>query len=856
MSDYSQMSDQQLMATVTGGQPGQSAPSSSDYSKMSDDELMKTIGGSQTQDITTDPSLDLGTTSSQAQETNPNSTGNIGTDIAGDVARGFINSGAGTIDKINGVAKLLQGVTGHDMGTQALSNVSTKLKQMASQQPQSPNPVVSGVSQFIGGIPDALGEFAGTGGGVGFIARSAALQAAQEYNKSQTPTALIKGAAVGGTVGAILDKAPNIIEDAANMMKKWGQTSGKTYLQAVTGANDKEAQEMIDTLPTMDLNPKSVVEDYTEAKKAAGDEIDTLKNNNSKFVDQQKDQFTKEYQSAKTKSDDAVNNLIESNRDTIDDLRQSQSQTREDLAASTSQNMMAATDAATQRLADAATQTTVNTVKAKDALENTFVSTFDTASKKLQTMVKGATDGVANENAFLEKNNLDFAPTSLVKQRVDAAIGGGMGKYFQKLTKTENSVDTLGADKLLDKQVSPGVKVSDLPPEAQAQYMEQASRQGQSNIGQIVRSGNTAESLTAAPGIKSSPVMSAIKLLNDTRKGLVDEFSKSGRTSLIAMNAQSDAIENAINKGFFGAGVPEKLATVLAKVKNAINPTKMFEENPGAVPHLEGLAKANRAYSSQIDGMRNALNLYKDNVDGAINPQKVFSAFEKNDSAYLAKLRQADEALPKDDRIFYKVESAYRNYKKVETAEKYSLTQTQQLVAKQRAGLAQKFDNMRKQLNAEQRQQLLAKIKETRINKRAFSQQESNALKDFQSRQRQALDVMQAQKDKELSALQESLGKRLNSIKLLEMARGERPARTSNNAIAHNVFQYRSIDGMTTLNPLKIITGQIGAHVTSPIGGAQVIKNLLKMPETVQPLKKAVGNTVLKRLLATKLSGR
>lgn len=857
MTDYSNMSNQQLMATINGGQSNQTTPDqNNNYSNMSDDELMKSINGSSDNQPQQDAFANSADQSQDNPTNNKNSTGNPVTDISGDIARGFINSGAGTVDKINGVAKLLQGVTGHDMGTQALSGVSAKLKQLASQQPQSSNPLVSGVGQFIGGVPDALAEFAGTGGGIGFVARSAALQAAQEYNKSQTPTSLLKGAVVGGTVGAILDKAPDIMENAAGMMKKWGETSGKTYLQAITGANDKETQEIIDTLPNMDVNPKSTVENYAEAKANAGTELDTLKDNNDKFVSQQKDQFSKEYDAAKSKSDDAINNLIETNRDTIDDLRTSQSQSREDLAASTSANMIASSEASTQKLADAATQATVNTVKAKDAVENTFVSTFDTASKKLEAMVNGAEQGVANEHTFLEKNNLDFVPTPIIKQRIDAAIGGGFGKYFQKLTRNESNIDTLGADKLLDRQVSPGIKVRDLPADAQAQYMEQARQQGQPNAGQVARSGNTSDSLTAAPGIKSNPVMSAIKLLNETRKGLVDEFSKTGKTSLTAMNAQSDAIESAINKGFFGSGVPEKMASVLSKVKNAINPTKIFEDNPSSVPHLEGLSKANRSYSSQIDNMRNALNLYKDNVDGSVNPQKVFKALERNDSAYLAKLRQADEALPKEDRIFDKVQKSYQDYKKVESSEKYALTQTQQQTAKQRAALSHKFDNMRKQLNVEQRQDLLSKIKETRINKRNFSQQEKQSLIDLHSRQRQALDVMQAQKDKELSTLQESLDKRLHSIKLLQMVRAERPARTSNNAIAHNVFEYRTIDGMTTLNPLKVLTGQVGAHVFSPIGAAQTIKGLLKAPDTIQPLKKAAGNVILKRLLATKLSGR
>lgn len=840
---------------ITINSPDGSTPNEQELDKLFSQSNQSNDTDSSTSQEEPEKISDIQQAQTPQQNTQPSNDNPI-TDIAGDVARGFINSGAGTIDKINGVAKLLKGVTGYDVGTQELSNVSTKLKQLSAQQPQSSNPIVSGVGQFVGGVPDALAEFAGTGGGVGFIARSAALQAAQEYNKSQTPTSLIKGAALGGTVGAILNKAPDVIEGAGQLARKWGQTAGKTYIQTVTGATDKEAQEIIDTLPSMDISPNSKVKDYGEAKEEAGAELDNLKDNNDKFIKQQKDQFTNEYESAKTKSDDAVNNLIESNRDAIEELRDTQAQRKEDLNSSTSADMMAFNDASTQKLADAVTNTTVNTVKAKDALENTIVSTFDTASKKLDTMVKGANNGVSNQHTFLEKNGLDFVPTPLIKQRIDTAIGGGMGKYFKQLTKSESSVDTLGADKLLDKQVSPGVRVRDLPPEAQAQYMQQAQKQGQTNLGQLAASGNTAESLTAAPGIKSGPIMNAIKLLNDTKKGLVDEFSKSGKTSLTAMDAQSDIIEKAIDKGFFGVGVPEKFAAILSKVKNAINPTKIFEDNPGSVPHLEGLAKANREYSSQIDGMRNSLNLYKDNVDGSVNPQKVFRAFEKNDSAYLAKLRQADETLPKDDRIFDKVQKAYQNYKKVESSEKTTLTETQKQVAKQRSELNDKFDNVRKQLNVEQRKELVDKIKETRSNKRLFSQQEGNSLKDLHSRQRQAIDVMQAQKDKELSTLQESIYQRLHSLHLLHMVRGSRASATGTARIFQNVSEYRSIDGLTTLNPTKMIQGRILSKFASPMGAAGNVKMMLNAPKNLEGLKNISGNEVLKKLLATKLSGR
>lgn len=792
----------------------------------------------------------------QQKSINPNSTGNIATDIAGDVARGFINSGVGTIDKINGVVKLLKTATTLDLGSEGLTNVSDKLKQIASQQPQSNNPIVSDIGQFVGGVPDVLAEFAGTGGGVGFIARSAALSAADAYNKNQTPTSLIKGAATGAVTGAVVDKIPGALEGAAQLAKKWGQTSGKTYLQAVTGATDKEAQDIIDSLPTMDINPKNKIEDYNEAKETANAEISSLKDNNKNIIDQQKNQNTKEYESAKSISDDAVNNLIENNRDIIDDLRVSHAQSKEDLSSSTSTDMLQANDTATQKLTDAVTQNTVNVVKAKNALDNTLVSTFDTASKKLEAMTKGATEDVSNAHASLEKNDLDFIPTPIIKSELNNAIGASSSKYFKNLIQKYNTIDTLGAEKLLDKQVSPGIRVRDLPPEAQEQYRQQAIRQGQTNLGQLAKSSNSSDSLVAESGTGTGAVVKAINLINNTREGLVDEFAKTGKTSLSAIESQSMALENAIDKGFSGQSIPKGLVVTMAKIKQAINPTKLYEKYPKELSHLEPLANANKSYSTQIDGLRNALNLYKDNVDGTVNTEKVFKAIDRNDSSYIAKLKQADESLPPSDRIFDKVKNAYDNYKKVESSEKIGLSNTQKLISEQRLGLSKKFDIMKKKLNVEQRQELLSKIKETRESKRLFSQQQAKSLKDLHDRQRQTLDVIQSQKDKELSALQESVNKRLNSLHLLHMTRGTRASATGNARIFQNVANYRSIDGMTTLNPLKMIQGSIISKFASPSGAANTVKSMLKAPESMQGVKKLTNNAIFKRLLTTKISGR
>lgn len=841
---------------ITVNSPDGSTPSEGEL-----DQLFAQAHGSKDDDNAQEEPEKFSDIESQpAQQTQQNNiSGNVMQDITGDIVRGALNSGAGTLDKINGAVKLLKNVTSVDLNSEGLTNVSNKLKQLASQQPQSANPIVSGIGQFVGSVPDALAEFAGSGGGIGFIARSAALQAAQDYNKTQSPTDLLKGGIEGGTIGAVLDKAPNIIEGAAQVAKKWGMTGGKTYLQAVTGATDEQAQEMIDKMqndPSFDINPKSKVEDYDTAKKETNEQLSTLKDNNSNLVFQEKEKYNQQYNDAKLSSDDAVNNLVENNRDTIDDLRSNQNQKKEDLTNATSVNMMAATDAATQRLADATTQTTASIVKAKNALENTLVSTFDTASKKIDTLTKGATDDVVNAHATLEKNNLDYVPTSIIKKEVDSAIGSGNEKYFKTLSQKSNNIDTLGAEKYLNKEVSPGVKVSDLPKEAQEQYRQQALKQGQVNLGQLAKSGNTQESLVAQAGTRTNAVTKAISLINETKEGLVNEFSGIGKTSLAAIEAHSNSLEGAIDKGFNGQAVPKGLVAVMAKIKQAINPTKLYEKYPKELSHLEPLANANKGYSTQIDGLRNALNLYKDNVDGTVNPQKVFNALDKNDSGYLAKLRQADEALPKEDKIFNKVKNAYDNYKTVEASEKKALSSIEENVSKQRLGLNKKFNDMKKQLSVEQRQELLNKIKETRTNKREFSQQESIKLKTLHFNQQKALDIIKAQKDKELGMLQDSINKRLNSLHLLHMARGMRASASGTAKIFQNVGNYRSIDGLTTMNPLKMAQGSLISKFASPIGASNIVKDALKAPENVQGIKKIVGNEVLKRLLATKISGR
>lgn len=440
----------------------------------------------------------------QPQSQQPNSV-----NITGDLTKGFLSSVAGTVDKVNGAAKLLNNVTQMNIGTDELSNVSNALKQMAQQTPTSSNKLISGIGQFAGSVPDALAEFAGSGGGVGFIARSAALQAAQEYNKTQSPVDLVKGAALGGSVGAILNKTPDLIEGVGKIVQKWGQTGGKTYLQAVTGATDKQADEIMANLPTMDTNPKSKVEDYGEAKQNMMSDLSKLKENNSNLIQQQKDQNTQIYNAAKSKSDDAVNNLVENNRDSIENFKALQVERKENLANSTSQDMMAATDAGVQKLADTATQTTINAANARNALDNTLVNVFGTATKKVEALEDGATKGVANAHASLENSGLDYVPTPIIAKELDNAIGSGFGKYYRNLmSQTSKEISS-------DFQVAPGVKFSSLGKDAQEQYLQQSNKP---NLTGMARSGNTPTSLTAEAGIKNPSVMSAIKLINDTKK--------------------------------------------------------------------------------------------------------------------------------------------------------------------------------------------------------------------------------------------------------------------------------------------------------------------------------------------------
>ena len=59
----------------------------------------------------------------------------------------------------------------------------------------------------------------------------------------------------------------------------------------------------------------------------------------------------------------------------------------------------------------------------------------------------------------------------------------------------------------------------------------------------------------AQTGTGTGAVAKSINLINDTKNSLVDEFSKIGKTSLAAIEAQSTALEGAIDKGFSGQSV-------------------------------------------------------------------------------------------------------------------------------------------------------------------------------------------------------------------------------------------------------------------------------------------------------------
>lgn len=735
---------------------------------------------------------------------NPNSTGRMIEDISGDVARGALNSAAGTVDKINGAVKLLKDLTQFDAGSQNLSHVSDALRQSATGQAQSDNPMVSGAAQFLGSIPDALAEFAGTGGGVGFVARSAALSAADEYNKSQNAGSLIKGAVVGGTVGAALNAIPGVVDSTAKVAKEWGETAGKKYWKAVTGGTEEQADDFIKNINTFELNPKVEVPDYYDAKNKANEEVAALRSNNNDIVAKQKEQNNEEYSFSKEASAKAVQDLARENDGIIETLKDVQTADKINIVRANTSNLMAANDSAVQKLSDA-TSEQVNTIaNAKNALSTQLVSVFDTAAKKLEAMQQGVTDNITMAHAALDKNNLSYVQMPVLQFELDNAIKEGAGKF----------------------------------------YKMQRSSDGKS------------VALFGTEGTNTPAVHGALNLINSVRANLVNDFMKSGKTSLAAIEANSAILEGAISKGFKGEALPKNVAEILSNIKKSITPSKLYAKYPEELSHLKPLADANKAYATQIDGMRGALDLYKDNVDSTINPDRVFKALDRNDTGYIAKLKQADAALPPQDRIFGQVKNAYDNFKFVEKSEKTNLSKIEKQVSEQRVALRNKFDDMEQKLSLNQRKEMSQVRQGSSYKEKDLSNQERKRLADLHYHQKQGLAMIKAQKDKELATLQKSLDDRLKFLHIQSMARGSRANPSGTMRIVQNVGEYHSISGVMAGKPMDVLKGLLINKFASPSGVSRLIKDAINAPNTTGPAKSVANNKILKRIVATKASGR
>lgn len=792
-----------IFSSPTGQQITVNSPDGSTPSEGELDQLFAKAGETKPQSDFSPPESDPFAETPAGAAPTQSKTNPI-TDISGDITRGALNSGAGTLDKINGVVKLLKDITHIDLGNQNLTNVSQALRQSASQQPQSENGIISGIGQFVGSVPAALAEFAGTGGGVGFIARSAALSAADEYNKSQTPTSLVKGAVVGGTVGAALNAIPGVIDSTAKMAQKWGETAGKTYFQKVTGATNEEAQTFIDNINKYNLDPKKEAVDYTDAKLKSSEEVSSLRQSNNDIVAQQKEQQNEQYIMSKDASAKAVQDLSRNNDSIIEDLKDMQTQDKINILRSNSENMMAATDAATQKISEATAKQIQNIATSKDALSKDLMSTFDTASKKLEVMQKGVTDNLTMAHATLDKNGLAYVQTPVLQYELDSAISKNSGKFYKMIRSSD----------------------------------------GRSVM------------LSGAEGTRTPAVNGALNLINSVRANLVNDFLKNGKTSLSSIDANQAYLEGAISKGFNGEALPKDLAATLSEIKSAINPSKLYAKYEQELSHLKPLAEANKAYSTQIDGMRNALDLYRDNVDGTINPDKVFKALDRNDSGYLAKLRQADEALPPQDGIFGKVKKAYDNFNFVANSEKATLTKIEKQVSEQRKTLKNKFDDMEQKLSINQRKEMSRIRTGQNYAERDFSNQERQSIADLHFKQKQALAMIKAQKDKELEALQSSIDERLKFLHIQNMARGARANPSGTMRIVQNVGEYHSISGMMALNPAAVLQGLLIKKIASPIGVSNLVKSAINAPSTTGAAKRLANNKILKRIIATKASGR
>lgn len=756
--------------------------------------------------------LDKATSPSQPS----NNTGLV-EGVVGDVTRGALNSFAGTVDKINAANSLLKNTTTIDLSNGNLENVSKALKEQADAQPKSNNPIVAGASQFLGSIPDALAEFAGSGGGVGFVARSAALTALDAYNKDNNVGSLIKGAVVGGTVGLALNKMPEVLDKAAQLSKKWGETAGKTYLKILTGMTEKDATTAMTNINKYDLNPKSIVEDYGEVKKQTSQDLSDFKDNNNALISQQKENLTGQYQIAKEKSQQFMQDLRDTNVSMVQDLKDTHTSNMIELMKSNSSTVMEATDKATQDSADAIMKQVQATTSAKNALDNEMISLFDTARQKLNAMMTGIQKNVGMARNVLEKDGKDYIPTDVIQFELDKAISKNSGKFYKNIS----------------------------------------SGDGKSLY------------LMGTAGTNTPSVVGAMNLINSVRANLVNDFLKTGKTSLSAIDANQTLLEGAISKGFKGESLPKDLAKILSDVKASLSLTRstsdtgekipgLFDKYPKELGHLKPLAEANSSYSGQIDGLKNSLSLYSDNIEGSLvpNPDKVFKALDSNNRSFITRLQEADRSLPQEDRIFGKIKDVYDNYKYVENSEKVNLSQIQKNISQNRAMLKTKLNEVEGNLKLEQQKQLRETVQSLTSKKQIFSTEQDQAMSELQAQHKEILNTLKQQKDKELEVLQSSVNDRLEHIHLQSTLRGGRANAQGLVRIGQNVGTYKQLNAITTLNPGAFLVGSAMSRVLSPIHGANIVKSAINAPGNTAGAKKILSNKVLKALLATKASGR
>lgn len=757
-------------------------------------------------------------TSSALEEKNSRSSGNVISDIAGDVTRGALNSFAGTVEKINGANSLLKNLTAIDLSNGELENVSKSLRESAQSQPGSDNPILSGIGQFAGSIPDALAEFVGSGGGLGFIARSAALTALDAYNKDNNIGELAKGAAIGGTVGATINKLPQVLDGTAQLSKKWGETAGKKYLMTLTGMSEKDATTAMANLNKYELNPKATVEDYGEVKAQSSQQLSDFKANNNTLISQQKEQLGEQYNIAKEKSQQAMQDLRENNISTIQDLKDAHTTNMVDLVKSNSKNIMESSDASVQANADAIAKQVETTANARGSLDNEMISLFDTARQKLNTMVSGLQKNVTMAKQSLEQEGKAYIPTGVVQFELDKAIAKNTGKFYQHIF----------------------------------------SGDGRSLL------------LRGTSGTNTPAVSGAINLVNSVRANLVNDFLKTGKTSLAAIDANQALLEGAISKGFKGEALPKDLAKILSDVKASLSLTRstltetgekvpgLFDKYPGELSHLRPLAEANAQYAGQIDNLKNSLSLYSDNIEGSLvpNPDKVFKAMDSNNRSFLTRLQEADKSLPPSDRIFDKVKGIYNDYKYVEQSEKTNLSQIQKQIAQNRTILKTKLSDMESALKSEQMTQMRDVVSSLVSKKQIFTKEQEKLLSDMQSQQRQGLSLLKSQKDNELSSLQSSVNDRLEFLHLQSTLRGTRANARGLVRIGQNVGTYRELNGILSANPGAFASGALLSRVLSPIHGANIIKSAINAPSNSASAKKILSNKVLKALLATHVAGR